>query len=327
MMRSQRVCGWLAGVAALALLVGGCQREEPGTFAGYIEGEYLYLSAPQGGYLASLDVARGTRVATGALVFAVAAEPETQALEEAQAGAKSAQARASNLRAPHRPSEIAVFAAQLRAAESALQLAQAQLAQQQALASRNYISAAGLDQAMAARDQAGAQVEALRGQLATLQAALGRHSEVLGAEAEAAAAASRVAQARWRLERKTVAAPVAGEIADTYFRPGEWVPAGSPVVSLLSDARRLIRFFVPETALATLRPGQLIKATCDGCPAPITAKIEFIGTQAEYTPPVIFSRESRAKLVYRIEARPDEGDAGSLRPGLPVEVHPGARPQ
>ncbi len=311
------------GVAlAVVLLLGGCQREAPAGFSGYVEGEYLYLAAPQGGYLQTLDAARGTRVAAGARLFEIAAEPEAYAVGAAQARADSARERARNLRAPGRVSEIAALAAQVRAAESALRLAQTQFAQQESLASRNFISQARLDEARAGRDSAAAQLDAARQQLATRQAALGRGPEVRAAEAETAAAVAGVAQARWQLERKTVLAPAAGEVAETYFHPGEWVPAGSAVASLLPDASRLIRFFVPETALAGLRAGQAVEARCDGCATPIAAKIDFIAAQPEYTPPVIFSRESRSRLVYRVEARPAAADAIGLRPGLPVEVHP-----
>jgi HlyD family secretion protein len=122
------------------------------------------------------------------------------------------------------------------------------------------------------------------------------------------------------VERKAVSAPAAGEVTETYYRPGEWVPAGAAVASLLPDNRRKLRFYVPETALAGLKPGQAVEAACDGCAQPIRASIDFIAPQAEYTPPVIYSRGSREKLVFRIEAAPAPEQAASLRPGLPVDV-------
>jgi HlyD family secretion protein len=117
-----------------------------------------------------------------------------------------------------------------------------------------------------------------------------------------------------------VAAPAAGEIAETYYRPGEWVPAGSPVASLLPDARRRLRFFVPETVVASVKPGDAVEASCDGCSTPIRAKVDFVAPQAEYTPPVIYSRGSREKLVFRVDAVPTPDQAARLRPGLPVDV-------
>jgi HlyD family secretion protein len=92
------------------------------------------------------------------------------------------------------------------------------------------------------------------------------------------------------------------------------------VASLLPDDRRRIRFFVPETIVAQIHPGRMVEATCDGCAAPIRARIDFVAPQAEYTPPVIYSRGSREKLVFRVEAVPAPEQAATLRPGLPVDV-------
>ena len=98
------------------------------------------------------------------------------------------------------------------------------------------------------------------------------------------------------------------------------IAAGAPVASLLPDTRRRLRFYVPETVVGTLQPGQAVEARCDGCAAPIRATIDFIAPQAEYTPPVIYSRGTREKLVFRVEAAPAPDDARRLRPGLPVDV-------
>ena len=190
----------------------------------------------------------------------------------------------------------------------------------QALARQNFVAQAKLDEAQSAFDQALAQEEAARQQLATYRSTLGRQAEVKGAEADLQAAAALAAQKRWVVERKAVSAPAAGEVTETYYRPGEWVPAGAAVASLLPDNRRKLRFYVPETALAGLKPGQAVEAACDGCAQPIRASIDFIAPQAEYTPPVIYSRGSREKLVFRIEAAPAPEQAASLRPGLPVDV-------
>lgn len=208
----------------------------------------------------------------------------------------------------------------MRAAEAALQLAETQFRQQQALAQRNFVSQARLDEARATRDRDAAQLDAAREQLATFRIALGRQGEVRGAEADLDAASALAAQKRWLVERKAVNAPTDGEVADTYYRPGEWVPAGAPVASLLPDARRRLRFYVPEAQIAGLQPGQQVEASCDGCSGAIRARIDFIAPEAEYTPPVIYSRGSREKLVFRVEAQPPPEQAARLRPGLPVDV-------
>jgi HlyD family secretion protein len=133
------------------------------------------------------------------------------------------------------------------------------------------------------------------------------------------AASDALAQAQWRLDQRAQLAPVSGLVADTLYRPGEYVAAGAPVVSLLPPANVKVRFYVPETVVATVRPGGLASVRCDGCGAPIDVRIDFIAPEAEYTPPVIYSRENRAKLVFLVEARPVR-PSDVLKAGLPVEV-------
>ena len=310
----------LFAATTLALLLVGCVKEGDGSYQGYIEGEYIYLASPLAGYLQTLQAARGSRVAEGAAVFSVADEPEQQGLREAEARQTAANENLRNLSEPHRPPEVAAMEAQLRAAEAALQLSEKQMQQQQELAAKGFVSAAHLDEIRAARARDAAQVDAARQQLATFRATLGRRPEIRAAAADVDAARAQVAQTRWRVDKKVVTAPAAGEISETYYRRGEWVPAGQAVASLLPDHLRRIRFFVPETVVAGIRPGSTIAFTCDGCAAPMRATVDFVAAQAEYTPPVIYSRGSREKLVFRVEAKPSPEQAAMLRPGLPVDV-------
>jgi HlyD family secretion protein len=143
------------------------------------------------------------------------------------------------------------------------------------------------------------------------------------ANLDSALATLRVAQARvvtseTRLNRRRMAAPISGMVQQIYFREGETVPAQRPVVSILPPGNMKVRFFVPETELAKLKIGQQVRVTCDGCAADLSAKIYFIATQAEYTPPVIYSLEERNKLVFLIQARPNRPD--NLRVGQPITV-------
>lgn len=307
----------LAGV-----LLSACGGERDAAWSGYVEGEFVYLAAPQAGYLKTLDASRGARVVAGAPVFALTPDPDAQALAAAEARAQAARSRVANLIDPRRPPEIAALEAQVHAAETALRLATTQLAQQEALAASRFISQARLDEARAARDGEAARVDAARQQLATYRASVGRKAEVAGARAELDAAGAEVALREWQLSRKTVLAPAAGEIADTYFEPGEWVGAGQPVASLLPDGRRRIRFYVPEREVAGLAPGMTVIARCDGCGDAFEAHVDFVAPEAEYTPPVIYSEKARAKLVFRVEAVPAPALAASLRPGVPVDVVP-----
>jgi HlyD family secretion protein len=263
---------------------------------------------------------RGSRVKEGQTLFTVASDPDDQALTEAEARAGSVKEKLENLKEPRRPTEIAALEANLRVAEAGLRLATIQLQQQEALAQKNFVSKSKIDEARSSHDQAVAQVEAAKQQIATYRITLGRQAEVRGAAADLDAANAQVAQKRWIVERKAGTAPASGEVVETYYRPGEWVSAGSPVASLLPDTLRRLRFFVPETVIATIKPGDFVEATCDGCASPIRATVDFVSAQAEYTPPVIYSRGSREKLVFRIDAVPTPEQAPMLRPGLPVDV-------
>jgi HlyD family secretion protein len=166
----------------------------------------------------------------------------------------------------------------------------------------------------------------LRAELATARLPA-REDEIRAARAAVAAARATLDQANWRLEQKSVTAPVSGLVADTLFVKGEWVPAGAPVVTLLPPPNIKVRFFVPEPVLGAVQEGQRLVINCDGCSPDIPARVTFISPQAEYTPPVIYSKESRAKLVYLVEARPAPQDAVKLHPGQPVDVRFGGETQ
>ena len=320
MQRPRVLLTYLLVLSVFAVLSTGCSRSAPASYQGYIEGEYIYLAAPQGGYLQSLDAPRGSRVIKGQRVFAIAGDPDTQALAEAEARVEAAMEKVNNLQKPRRRSEIAALQADLSAAEANKRLTRAQLRRREELTHKQFVSQAELDDARSAYDQAAAQVDAAKQNLATYRATFGRQDEVRGAEAEYSAALAAAAEKRWAVQRKTVLAPANGEVADTYYRPGEWVAAGDPVASLLPDTRRRLRFYVPEKALAKFTPGQIVEATCDGCSKPIRGSIDFIAPEAEYTPPVIYSRDTREKLVFRVEAAAPPEQAATLRPGLPIDV-------
>jgi len=155
-------------------------------------------------------------------------------------------------------------------------------------------------------------------------ASLSRTGAGTQATLDSAVSALRVAEARvatsdTRLARRQGFAPVAGSIQQIYFREGEMVPERRPVLSIMPPGNMKIRFFVPEPELPKLALGDQVRITCDNCSPDLTAKIYFIATTAEYTPPVIYSLDERNKLVYLIQARPARPDA--LRVGQPVSIY------
>jgi len=204
-------------------------------------------------------------------------------------------------------------------AEATAQFSQTQLRRVEELVAQNFVSKDRLDEARATYDRDTQRVAELKALLATARLAA-RPDEIRAAEHSVGAAKAALAQAEWKLDQKSVKAPVAGLVQDTYFVSGEWVNANQPVVSLLPPENIKVRFFVEEGRLGAMRIGQKLAVSCDGCAAPVAAEVSFISPQAEFTPPVIYSRQERAKLVFLIEARPAPDDAAKLHPGQPVEV-------
>jgi len=308
---------------AAAMIVAGCGEPPASGYPGYVEGEYVRIAAPSGGSLARLSVRRGDQVAPNAPLFALESELERAGRAEAEARVRQADAMLADLEKARRPAEIDAVRAQLAQAQAALKDSEANYLRVQKLVAEKFVSAQQLDQAQATRDRDRARSRELEAQVAVAQLPA-RRDAIAAAAAEAKAARDALAQAQWRLDQKTQVAPAAGLVADTLYRPGEWVAPGAPVVSLLPPGNIKIRFFVPEPQLATVAVGQAISVRCDGCAAAVPARITFIAPQAEYTPPVIYSRENRAKLVFLVEAQPHPPDP-ALHPGLPVEVTLGAR--
>jgi len=304
---------------AAAALLAACGAKEPPSLQGYVEGEYVRVAAPFAGTLVSLDAQRGTQVEPGAALFALEAESEDTARREAQERARKAAAMVEDLRKGKRPTEIESSRAQLAQAEVAARLSEREWQRQLDLVSKGFVSQSRADEAKAARDNDRNKVVQVQNELATVQSGA-RPDEIRAAEAEAAAAREALAQADWRLRQKTVTATVAGMVSDTLFTKGEFVPAGSPVVSLLPAANVKVRFFVPEAKLGAVKVGQKVSLACDGCAGAIEATISFIASQAEYTPPVIYSKDNRAKMVFLVEARPAPQEAVKLHPGQPVDV-------
>lgn len=309
----------LSPILLLLLLLAACQPAARGGWSGYAEGEYVYVAAPLAGRLETLDVHAGQDVARGALLFALDDEAERAARDEALARARSAQAQAANTETGRRREEVAMTQAQLVQARTQAALAARELARQQGLVAQGFVSPARIDDAQAAVDQTRARVAELEAALAVARLPA-RRDEQRAALAQAEAASQAVRGSDWRTAQKQQHALLDARVADTYFRAGEYVPAGQPVLALLPPGAVKARFFVPEAEIATLAAGQAVQLSCDGCGAPIPARIRRIATRAEYTPPVIYSNAQRAKLVFMVEAWPEAKDAARLRPGQPLDV-------
>ncbi|MEP7070479.1 MAG: HlyD family efflux transporter periplasmic adaptor subunit [Usitatibacter sp.] len=308
-----------ATALAFAFALSACGRSEPTALQGYVEGEYVRVAAPFAGTLVTLDAARGRNVEAGAPLFALEAQNEDAARREAGERVRKAAAQVDDLRKGKRVTEIDAVRAQLAQAEATAANSEKDWRRQLDLVTKGFVSQSRADEAKATRDRDHNKVAEMQNDLATMRAG-SRPDEIRAAEAEAGAARESLAQAEWKLKQKTVASTVAGTVSDTLFVRGEWVPAGAPVVTLLPPGNVKVRFFVPETRLGAVKVGQKVTLACDGCAAPIEASVTFIASQAEFTPPVIYSKDNRAKLVFLVEARAAAADAAKLHPGQPVDV-------
>lgn len=309
---------WIAETLAAALAVLGLGGGDAVPLAhGYAEGEYLRIAAPVAGTLDTLAVTRGGRVEAGAPLFALDRTSARAERDRLAAALGQARAELADLRTGRRPDELAVVSAQRAQAEAALRYSEVELARQQTLVARKVSSDDRLDAARASRDGDRARLEELTAQLAVSNLPA-RPEQIRAAENAVAQAEAALAQADKRLAELAPSAPEAALVEDTLFNPGEWVPAGAPVVSLLPPGKRKLVVFVPEPLMARVRPGDRVTVRCDGCPPGLSARVTYVAPRVEYTPPVIYSVGSREKLVFRVEARLEDG--ATLNPGLPVDV-------
>jgi len=299
-------------VAAAALawyLLSGPKHER--LLSGYIEGESMFLAAPVAGTVSSIQAQEGQRVEAGARLFAI--DPATLSAQGEQASAQVVEAR----------TQIAAAAANAKQAEAEATAAAADADR----ASRDLnrllsvrredpaaVAGKDIDAARAALREANARLNAAR------ETASARRAQIAAARAQESHARGGEREVAIRVNQLSPPAPSAARVEEVFYRPGEWVAANQPVVSLLPDDRVKLRFFVPEQEVARYRPGKTVRFACDGCATGLTARISYVSPRSEFTPPIIFSRDSRDRLVFMVEALPQR--PASLMPGLPIDVEP-----
>jgi len=310
-------------VIGAAVLVA-CNRPPSDRVQGYVEGEFVYVASPFAGQLEALSVRRGGQVRAGEALFALERVSEKAARDEAERRLSQALANVEDARKGKRPTEIDSLKAQLKQAQAALRLSSREVVRQEGL--REVPGAAvelEVDRARSARDQDRQRVAQLEADLNT--ALLGsRTDQVIAAEAEVRAREAALAKAEWEFAQKRQQAPKSGLVFDTLYREGEWVPAGRPVVVLLPPENIKVRAFVSEIRVGAIHPGDEVQVGVDGVQRPFAGKVSYIAPRAEYTPPVIYSQESRDKLVFMIEVVFDPQSAVDLNPGQPVDVQLGS---
>ena len=307
------------GLLALAVLtLASCARHESSTYQGYLEGEFVYLSSPLAGRLDKLAVQKGAIVTAGTPLFTLEQGAELAKLREAAERSRQAQARLADLRKGQRPSELAALEARLAQARATAEQAGRDLARATKLHESQVSNDEDFDRARLNQETSTKLVAEIAAQLDTAQ--LGARPDAIAAgEADAAAAQAALDQAGWSVAQKSQSAPRGGLVYDTLYREGEFVAAAAPVLALLPPENIKVRFFVAEAEYGKLKAGDTVKVTIAGHDAPLEARISYLSPKPEYTPPVLYNRENRAKLVFMVEAVFD-ADARDLHPGQPVEV-------
>ncbi|HSE77777.1 MAG TPA: HlyD family efflux transporter periplasmic adaptor subunit [Alphaproteobacteria bacterium] len=317
-----QVWQWIMAML-VAVGIAGTRDDAVGRYQGYIEGDYLRIAAPVSGTLISLSVNKGDAIVAGAPLYVLDDAKEMADVAQRRAQLAQALAHLANLQKGQRPLELQAIEAQGMQAEATLRLSASTLKRQEHLFASKVIAAERLDEARAAYERDRARVAELAALLATAKLAA-RDDEIRAAEAAVDTARAALSETEWQLSQRRANAPATARVTETPYRVGEFVRAGATIVELLPPANVKARFFVPERQFGTIRLDQEAHIACDGCGETITARVTFIASRAEFTPPVIFSQETRQKLVFMVEATPIDGP-GPLNPGQPVDVKLGAR--
>ena len=307
---------WCIGF--LAALLPGCGPATSSALAGFVEGEYTALAPIDVARVETVFVKRGDYVGPGRQLARLESSDASLKVRQAEAHLAQAEAQLANLKRGKRPQEIAVIEATLASAKAQAVEAELALHRKAELFRRSVIAKAELDQAQAAYDVAQAAVAEAEAHLAVAKLPA-RAEEIQAMEQQVKEASSSLNIARWQLDERQVVARSAGKVFDILKRQGETAGPTAPVISFLPDGAIKIRFYTPEALRQRFQPGSTIAVACDGCPVGLTARVTFIADEPEFTPPVIYSVESRQKLVYLVEAKPDP-PSPALEPGQIVDI-------
>lgn len=271
---------WRLIVCGIFLFLCSCESKNS-KWQGYNEAKITYIASSFSGVLKKLYTTPGFTIKENDPLFALELQPENDELKKAIADAKALEAQKKSI------------IAKLNFATIDLQRSKA-LLNKQAILQSEY-------------DKVNADFQNANANLTKINANL-------------VAANTTISKLKWSLNQKTIFAPQKGLILDTYYLEGEFVPAGKPVLALLSPHEIKTIFYVSESDVGGLSVGQRVMVSCVGCKNPIEEKITFISSNVAFTPPVIYSDDTRSKLVFRVEATPLTNDLIEFQPGQPVRI-------
>ena len=308
-------------VAALisASLLASCSNDDNNVVQGYIAGDLIYEASSQSGILTRLDVQRGQAVKEGQTLFELDPAPQSYALTQANDELESAKATLQDMELGQRPDEIEEIENDIASTKAAIQYYQAEMSRYKQLSQQNYASKSSYDEKLYLYEQNTALLKKLEASLRLAKTG-NRDNQIEAQKQTVLAATENVAIMQWNKAQKTVATSTAGLVFDTYYRRGEWIPAGQAVASIQTPENIYVVFFVSEAQLGKVQVGDTVAFQCDSCKSPTPATINYISSEAEYTPPVIYSESMREKLVYEVHAIMKKEVALQYHPGQPVDV-------
>lgn len=306
----------LCSIPILSGFLAACAAPAP-LATGYVEGDYVLISPVTTAQIETLNVRRGDRVTSGEVVAQLEKSDAKISVAQAEAAVAKAQSELANLREGKRPEEIQVIEATLTSAKAQADEANRSVERIAKLVERGAATQTQLDDARTALEVARAKVAEAQANLdvAKLPA---RPQQIAAAEAAVRSGQADLDKANWVLEKRDLHAPADGIVSNVIHRAGEIVSPSTPVLSILPDGAVKLSLFLPEQSLSSLHVGDKLKVNCDSCGSDLTATVTYIADGPEFTPPVIYSLQNRQKLVYLVEARPDQ--AGALKPGQIVDV-------
>ena len=308
---------FLCAIPVVASLFSACGGAGP-LAVGYVEGEYVLVAPIETAQIVELAVRRGDRVTDGQALVRLEKRDAEIAVAQAAAGLAQAERQLANLQQGRRPEEIASIVASLSSAKAQAAEAERVLQRQSDLLSQGISTRASYDSASTALELNRAKVSELEANLAVAKLPA-RDNEIKAAQAAVDQAGAVLESAEWRLGKRVLSIPQSGVVSDIIRNAGEVAGPQAPVLSVLPDGALKLRVYVPETALSSIGVGKVLLVQCDGCGEGMRATVSYVSPDPEFTPPVIYSLENRQKLVYLVEARPND-DAWALAPGQIVDV-------
>lgn len=306
------------GAIILAGLLSACRNAPPdANLTGYIEGTHVYLNSPQAARIEAVSVSVGNEVQPGQTLVALETSPLDFQLSQLQARLVQKQALLADLQKGGREEDLAVWAKQIDAQKSMVEYAYKEKMRWEKTQSQDFSSRSQLDLAIQNYSVAQARLAQLEAQYVQAQLPA-REGQIVAMEADIRQIQSSLDELSWQIHERTLRSAQAGVVEEVFYRSGEFVAQGVPILSLLLMGEQKVRFFVPQSERTRLQLGQTVQVKADGRALPESATLSHISPHAEYTPPVIYSQDVRSKLVFLVEAR--LAPESTLPIGQPVDV-------